>query len=136
MKLYLIISISLSSIIFAQSNYFTDGYPNGRYWNNIGTEAKILYMYGIEDALSICRVYLTNEEEMTEIGLSLYEYYSAKNYTNHELIQAIDSIYNNIEYTLIPIRDVASIILERYSGKISENELQSKLRDCMEIYNK
>lgn len=125
-----------TTIAYSQSNDFTDGFPNGRYWNNSSNESKLFYLLGLDDAFSISRVFLNVKKNMPKIGLQLYNNYSAKNYTNSEISNVIDSVYSKIEFLILPIRDVASIILERYSGVITEKEMYDKFQTCLKIYVK
>lgn len=125
-----------STVIFSQDINYTNGFPNGRYWTKATRESKVFYLMGLRDAFSISQVFLSVKKDLSETGTLLNKNYSATNYSEFELTKVIDSIYSKIEYLVLPLRDVASIILEKYSGKISDEIMKINLEKCLKVYVK
>lgn len=85
-------------------NEYTNGYPNGRFWEVLSDFEKVVYVRGFRDGLTLGAAgEVISPKKVIEAMLEATDGYYVKRFTYEDHVQEIDKPYAAKENILIPI---------------------------------
>ena len=124
----------LSSNINAQLDELdlTSGSPNGRMWEKMDLQSRNMFLYGIENGITLAVVDLVGENEKKLLALE--EKYTIKGFTTRDFANQIDIIYSDRANIRIPIVDIYVFVIKKLRGE-SPKELEDRLALLRSVFN-
>ncbi len=138
MKLNVFCGLSLLLLLSFNSNAQLDdfdktlGFPNGRMWEKMDLQSRIMFLYGIENGISLAVVDLVGEDEKKLSALK--EKYTIKGFNFSDLENQVNIIYSDRANIRIPIIDIYVYSIKKLRGA-SSKELEDRLTLLRKGYN-
>jgi hypothetical protein len=112
----------------SSGNEYTNGYPNGRFWEVLSNFEKVMYLRGFRDGLTLGAAgEVIPPKKVIEAMSEATDGYYAERFTYAVDVKEIDKLYAAGENILIPIPGALNYCAKKLRGTLTSAELEQIL---------
>lgn len=132
-KIIILFFLILNSTISAQINssdkeedYYTKGWPNGKYWESLKNQEKIDFLNGLETGIALCRNLSNNSSVFDDLLIT--------GFRMSDFSSEIDLLYTQHANIRIAIAYAYSYVIKKMKGELPQ-ELDNYLVWLRKTFN-